>query len=314
MSELKLKFSGLCGLVPKKPIDQPNNQMRVLLVNARHAGHGTHSVYHTPVLVCENRLVKTGLGLRSPDRKYWDPRTRLSMALFSLDDQDVSIIGAPPNSLTFKGPAAVATCPTSTTMAESFAWTGPMKGVSPGSEIVKAECLAPDNVDASVAGRVAVTAGEVKTSVSAADNDKTILQWEFRQNPEEPPVPLVQALAEEVQLSYTFDTPTIELQTQKFGPPAQPTQIVRLTPIVGTAVAWILNMPWEDILSRRMYSQTDHRDPDYHFAHFYDLSESPGDKNIPYPCLDKPRCDHAPGPGLNNPQCPPVRYADNGDA
>jgi len=315
---LKLKFTGLCGLVPKKPIDEANNQLRVFLVDVRNpSGHDGHQhEQHAPVLTCEFARVVTGSGLREPDRIYMDPKHFVLMALFDLSDQDLRIDGATGNSLTFAGPSSIGTCPTINNI-DSFSWTAPLASISTGSATLRASCFSPTNVDTSVVARVSITQGVVSTSKMARDTSNKILKWEFKVSPTGSPVALKRAIGEEVELRYTFNSSDIDFKTRNFRSSTSPTETIRLKPPANNIVtAAVQNVPWKELLSVVHNPKPDHRDPDHHFVHFYDWSQTPGVKNIPHPLLTVSRCSEVPppAPGLNNTQCPPVLLGSNNGA
>jgi hypothetical protein len=314
-NHLFLQFTGLCGFVPKLPIDQANNQMRVLLVDDTMGGMMAVPAdeVHVPVLVCPWDRVAQTAGLKKPDRKYFSTDGN-KMALFFLKDQDLKISGAHADSLSIAN-YVIEHCPgvpPPPPEAVSFRWVAPIADIGPGAQDVKPACLANAGagVDSSVAARVSLTQGTIGTLDFASESNRDVIRWEFKVDGG-PAVTLQQALAETVQLDYPFPTgaTTIDLEISPLRGTGG-TQTIRLLPVAastGKVVAAICNQPLLDLFS--LVHNPGLRDADFHFKHFYDLSITPPPAlNIPYP-LD--HCGSKSGPALANPQCPPALFNPN---
>lgn len=326
-NHLLLRFTGLCGFVPKKTIDQPNNQMRVLLVDATlpdpgdpHGSH--HHEAHFPVLICDfDSVVRgpvPGVNLRAEDRIFFEGGTK--KALFFLNGQDVRVASANSDSLSIANgiSAPRPECPDVSTGPGSnrsfFEWVAPLDLISTGSQNVNPDCLKP-TPDPTVFARVALTEGSVRSFQFAVDSSGGVVKWEFKV-PAGSPVSHKQALAEVVQYDFEFQSGTsIDLISKPFGggPGQEVTIRLQLTTVGlgGQAIAQIKNIPLLDIFSTRPLPPGQ-RDIDLHFSHFYRMSNSAGAKNVPHPLSN--RCPGSGGPALGNPLCPPTSYAPNSNA
>jgi hypothetical protein len=325
-NHLLLRFTGLCGFVPKKAIDQPDNQMRVLLVDATlpdpgdpHGSH--HHEAHFPVLICDfDSVVRgpvPGVNLRAEDRIFFEGGTK--KALFFLNGQDLRVAGANPDSLSIAHGISTPRpeCPDVSTGPGSnrpfFEWVAPLDLISTGSQNVNPACL-QSNPHPSVFARVALTQGSVRTFQFAMDSSGKVVKWEFKVPAGGASVGHVQALAEIVQYDFEFQSGTsIDLISKPFGGSSGQEVTIRLqlttVGLGGQAIAVIKNIPLLDIFSTRPLPP---RDIDFHFSHFYRMSNSAGARNVPHPLAD--RCPGAGGPALGNPLCPPTSYAPNPNA
>jgi hypothetical protein len=323
---LYLRMTGLCEFVPKRDIEDPafekTNQMRVLFADSHRAPilpAGTLFIHelHMPVLVCQQGYVdRTG---RIEDRTFNDAVT--TWAVFYLDDQDISIANAQPDSLIVpQYPGGGSGCPTIKNY-RSFAWVPPLSRMSPGSEVVRPACLVDPTlgtVDSSVLARLALTQGTIETLAIAKDYSDATVEWDFK-------VPggkalYRQVMADSVQFWTTFLSPAIEITTTLFRSPTNPSvaQVftggvgsrlpIRLLPVGNQVIAWIKSMPWPDIAGTRPHPASLQRDPDFDFSYFYDLSLKPGPRTVPYQIST---CAGSVGPHLGNPNCPPGRGGAN---
>jgi len=326
-NHLFLRFTGLCGFVPKLPINQASNQMRVLLVNAQQADpndpHGSHHEPHLPVLICDwdgvERQPAPGVNLRTEDRVFFEGGTK--KALFFLAGQDVRVGSALPNSLTISNGIASPhpVCPDVTTGPGSnrsfFEWVSPLVLISSGSQNIRPACLNP-NPDPSVLARIALTEGSIRTFQFAVDSSGGVVKWEFKVPVTGTPIAHQQALAEVVQYDFEFSTgTTIDVVCRPFGGNATQDKTIRLKlttiGLGGRAIAEIKNIPLLDLFSTRPLPPG-HRDIDFHFSHFYRMSNAAGNRNVPHPLTN--RCPGTGGPALGNPLCPPTTYAPHPNA
>lgn len=257
MSELNLRFSGLCAFVPKHPLSASLNQMRTLLVDAR--GHGAHA--HVPVLVVQDGLVDINPPFRSPDGSFTIASTKYYY--FALDDQDVMVPGAQPEHLTVTTGGGSG-CPQSD--YDSFEWIVPMGGVTPGSGDVLPACLTPAGHH-SVVARVLLWEGVIEKSRFAVEPPNYVLLWEFKPAGGGAPSGHQQAMAEEIRYRYDYSTEHGDLVTTNFKSGGSP-QTIRLLPVftmMGPKLfTAVYNLPWDNIRHTLVY--TPPRQPDYHFT------------------------------------------------
>jgi hypothetical protein len=330
-TRLSVQFTGLCGIVPKLPITSTNNQATVLLADATKPPTGSHAhehETHIPVLVCGAGLVAAGG--RSPDLIF--RLKKLDLAAFYLMDQEIKVVGAHADSLTFNTGASGGDCPVSAMDEERFDWTVSLSTISPGpagqpgSGVVRSTCLDPiGSVDPAVLARVRLTRGEMRTRDLARDSSKSILKWDFRVFPHGTPIGQHHAITELLELSDGAVPNTVEFETRLL----RNTKYDEIREVFGTgsslriridsqddgtgtgnriAQAVVKNVPLADLLGLRPDLPANHRDDDSHFEHFYGLSKTPRDLNVPTPLLLLPRCPSFTGPAPMNPQCPPALY------
>jgi hypothetical protein len=324
-NRLSLLFTGLCGIVPKLPLDKPNNQATVLLVDAMATLHEPH----VPVLVCSASSVAAG---RKPDLLFGKDK-----AAFFLIDQELTVFGSTCNSLSFNYSGATGlNCPIPDDPNDPLFsdWIVPLEAISAGSGAVRDACLfnPPQVVDPKVLARIRLQQGTVQTMAIARDSSGQALNWQFLVPPPAPGIPIArqQALAEVVELTHDIGgASSIDLVTTKLRNKSQ-YQLIEDIFGVGTTTkislngvgtpgnlivqAVVKNIPWPDLFDLRPKPPVAFRLTDTHFDHFYDLSVTPGTRNVPDPLLASARCAKVVTPGPANPQCPPTRYGVNGNA
>lgn len=345
---LKLRFTGLCGFVPREPVDDSStigrNRMRVLLVDATGSdgGHGAHRhEHHEPVLVIPEEHVDSGGEGYRKGRKatIWKKDVRI----FSLMHQDLFIGKQPPDpgesTLTVEySPIPDDGCPDSQS-ARSFAWVAPMAQIDGVGDGVKMELLAADGVTA-LGARVWLTRGTLANAVFARDNG-SILKWRFTSDVGGAGGPK-QALSEEVEYSLEVSEAPFDLLTRTTvgshgGQPVYFEERVRVVfKEQDEVVGYIMNMPWMDILRRR--ESRPRRIG--HFSHLYELRRNPRqpeDRRLPEhmgaaSCSGVGVDDPSPNPiqppqaaaegeadqeeflSVTNPRCPPTQLAPDPDA
>lgn len=331
MVDLLLDLTGLCGIVPNKVITDPANRARILLVEAGEPPAGGGHVHvgpphepHISVLVCNEGSVDAS-SPRKPDLFF--QRGAILKAVFFLQDQDVSL-NTTGTALSFDSDAGAGSGCHTTTNWQKINWLASIAGISPGSDAVRSECFntPAQGVHASVAARVALLHGTLRTSALAKDGSDAVLKWDFRATGH-PDVGL-QALTEAVQLQAPLAAASCEITTsllrrarserirEIFPGGVGQSAIIRLKATAGQVFAGIANVPFADLVRLREPLPTGHRDPDAHFEHFYALSEPTtlGPKRIPHPRLGDPRCPASGPPSLRTPQCPPALFAPSASA
>ncbi|HEX3528186.1 MAG TPA: hypothetical protein VH988_14075 [Thermoanaerobaculia bacterium] len=329
-TKFALKFTGLCGIVPRLDITQTANQATVLLVDATAPPSGMSGMSmnpphepHVPILLCDAGSVRTGTGLRTPDLTF--PDGLQQMAVFYLWDQEISIVGAAPDALTFKNDSTTGQrCPAGLPPADGAPcnWIAQLSTINPqpsghvGAGAVRAACLDQyPNVDNAVLARARLTEGTIVTREFAPDSSKVVVNWDFQDLSGGPPMNRPQALAELVELSLDLGAAsTVDLRTAVcrdsqyqrianlfLGGPL----IIGLTSGTGLIEATVKNVPWADVLGMRPIPPAGQRLIDDHFDHFYDLAVNPPSRNVPRPNW---RCSGLVNPGPANPQCPPSLF------
>jgi hypothetical protein len=309
-----LSFTGLCTFVPRYDITIHANHATVLLVDA-HSAHGTsHHMPHEPVLICALGLVDPNG--RQPD--YTWPSTIKQMALFYLQDQDVS---SQPDAeqLTFTTGLKQPTdsCPTHDNYQDVL-WIAPLEEINRGSGKMKTSCLG-GGTDPSFGARVALSQGTLHSSQIARHGSKKAVIWQFGVTPNTPDIPLEQALADlatlETQVSGQANIVTTLIRpatnpivAKDFPGGVGTSQTIILKPITTGAPieARILNSPLPDIVGTPPAPNTP-RDPDYHFGQYYQLSATSG-LPLVEPFADPKAVDSCPAadvPSLNTTHCPP---------
>ncbi len=334
-THLSLQFTGLCGIVPKAPIDQGANQATLLLVDATAppAGGpmpmiGPPHEPHVPVLVCNASSVAAG---SRPPSVTFDLQG-ISLSIFYLVDQELIIKGSASSALTFTNDAGSGNgCQGPNPDYKNCNWIVSLSTISPGptpgSGVVKPACLGDlgTPIDPIVLSRIRLTEGTMSTNALAKDTGGGILKWNFRV-PGGAATGRQQALAEVVEFSRDLGsaiTVTFEaalLRSTNYD------AIQRLFNAGNTAIilkdigtnvieASIRNIPWPDLFGLRPIPPKNSRLMDTHFDHFYEMSNPPvrWDRNIPDPLAgpSDPRCPGVGGPGPNNPQCPPALFDPN---
>jgi len=332
--QLRLFFTGLCGLVPSTKSATPADPskdvavaaVRVLLAEGRglHSGHGGASQpaheYHEPVLKVRSDYVVSGSAFRPPDMSFTPPGpSSPTWAIYLLGDEDLTI-DWPGTGVDFPKPWTSIPnpmCP-SMTDRDKLEWVAPVKDIG-GLGIVHRDCLGGGH--SSVAARVRLTQGRLTTARFARDqgihNDK-ILEWNFRKNDGNNPLNKMRAVSEAVKLQLTFTGSTIDLITTPGNRVIQLRHKPSPNPGDPDLVACsILNMPWPDILRVRPAMNTE-RPHDSHFELFYEMLTNPAGavSRVPYPD-PRQHCTGSvadPDPAVSNPQCPPALYDPHIDA
>jgi len=315
----EMYLTGLCEFVPKYDFGDPahlgKNQMRVLLANSSHH-FGTGHEQHLPVLVCEYSRVDRSPGNRIEDDTFVYQNT--TWAIFNLIDQDLRIDGASPEKLNVPNLGGGGTaCSATPANYRDFAWVGPIGSITPGAGTVKNACLAAANVDPFVIARVALTQGTIETAKLARDGDRQIALWAF-----EPDQIHRRVLADLVRFWANIGTVSAKLWTNLLRTTTDPTvsalyphgpgsQLpIVIDPVANKSTVYVFNMPDPDIRQTRPAPPPGPRSPDVHFYHFYDLSTTPGSRNIPSQVAVCPESNPI-GPHQGNPNCPPVRTSAN---
>lgn len=336
MNKLFLTFTGLCEFVPRYPLEEHpgKNEMRVLLANSRHLPipHPAPHEDHLARLVCPYDSVDRSGGNRTHDDEFWDDGRR--WAVFFLDDQDL-FLGSNRKQLKIQL-SKDAECPNLDDLDNrcSFRWVGPLKLISPDSEVVKNGCFLRDFPDESVISRVALTEGSIASHTIAADDGK-IIRWRFKEPPDGREERSRRALADSVLYEMSFSSEVAKLTTRLFrdatnrrvrdiypnGPGSR--LVISLLLESNEVHASVKNMPEPDIEGTR---EPRPRSPiDHHFAHVYELSKTVNKFNVPHQagrCSGEPLKPCGLGMGLiekfsrlhrGNPNCPPALAAAHPD-
>lgn len=340
-NRLKIRFSGLCGLVPKFDLDERRNRVRVLLVDAMgHGGSGTGE-HHEPVLLlpCVHTVRDSGY------RRGWGPAcvSHTPMIVFPLARQDL-FFGDPEDEydaepeLEISCQAITKSCPRADgTDGSSLCWVASMPEVyATGGAVTPDYLNKAGSLD--LAARVLLTRGTLETAGFARDWDPNgvpdrIIQWGFGNDAGAVSSGGHRALAEVVLYTLETEESTLEL-TCRHAEIGGDQKIGIQFPQEGEVEGYVLNMPWPDILRQRRGRGY----IDLHFKHFYDLSErNVYPHNRMYPQLrrlcdgslpdaaadllnvDGPPPSAAPGEeradcdivctlSVSNPQCPPALF------
>jgi hypothetical protein len=320
MSGIDLLITGLCSFVPKYPLVDgeqcQDNEITVLLAESYkpvpgHSSH-THGEPHVPVLVCPEKYVVYGEGLRAPDAMFQPTPYPLNqdytdlMAIFYLDDQQITIEPHTLNELNVHF-GEVKDCPQSD--LTSFQWVAPLAEVNPGSERVRASCLSPE-CDPSVISRLQLRQGTVTTAKLATNIKRKVLLWYFDETDKyhrKHRRKGGRAIAATVGVHFDLDEACITFKTSLlreygggyrtsanrrveaiFGCDPEMSLPIVLEPVgIEVPKVWIKNVPWPDILQIRRL-----RDPrcDAHFAHIYKFCEYPVQVRKKVPCTTGETC------------------------
>lgn len=340
MADLYLRFTGLCGFVPREPIHMTPNQARVLLVDTSQPPGGGHAhgfphEQHVPVLVCSRSFLDPQhphpTDPREPDVLFFNDQGG-EMAGFFLNDQDVSIENTSGDPLKFlNDPSSGSGCHT-TANWWNINWMAALAKISPlpsppppgqnGSEVVGEDCFdTPPRRE--VAARVAVTQGTVRNDGLTRGINRFV-KWEFKTGGGSSPHGGNQVLAEVVQVQVPIATSPgqVDIVTSLLRQTELPAisriypsgfgqrKVIRLTPQGNMAVAVIQNVPYPNLFHLRAPLAGD-PEIDSHFEHFYDLSATPQVKRVPHPIRlpqDPIPCRASGPPTVRTPQCPPALF------
>lgn len=323
MDKLLVHMTGLCAFVPRYEIHKrkKNNQMRVLLVESNSpsdlpGGHALHAHEpHVPVLLCPcESLISDSKLYRKPDMIYG------GTAVFYLDDQDLKIKDARAERLkVVLRSNAGSGCPNGRNN-DSFEWVTSLAAASPDSEKVPDSCFGSSEVDSSVIARVELREGRISTEQLACDSPDEAILWEFK-----PPYSLKRGRHHQVAADIVrcdIDVKgTVELVTSPLRERLSNVRVeeafrgktdlsIGLRALGKAKIReihiWVKNMPWADVLGTRE-PRSYAKEPDLHFSHFYKLSSSYKNANVPHACG---RCP-VPIPHMGNPNCQPARTAPN---
>ena len=313
MSQFTLLITGLCSFVPKFPVQQADNEMTVLMVESSTeiqlgSSHQNHEL-HAPALICPLSKVLPDSGFRVPDLTFFSrpyvypsgqgiPENQQDeeMAVFFLDDQEITVADAPPDSLDIIIRDEGQYCPTTDT-PESFSWVVPIGEVNPGAELVRDRCFSSLDCDPSVISRLCLTEGSIGTGKMATTIRGKINTWQFEEAGEHQHDSADEdsrALAAVVKYACTSSSPVV-LETRLLRTRHQPRRSknrrveaifsqngggslrIRLQP---DTEAWVKVMPLLDILQIR---QLEERHSDPHFAHLYKVSDRIGELSLKVP-------------------------------
>ncbi len=297
MSNLIVTFTGLGGFVP----NTASNQASLLLFGGDlHHWRSVDSI-HLPVVVFRMDQFQDS-GIRRPDLRFQgkihphQDAAEVELGLYFLQNLDVAVAGADPNSLSIVDRSLVKECPTNADRS-SFSWLAPIDHIMSGKGTVKGSCLG-GSPPPSVAARVRLRQGELRVVHFASSPDRR--KWKFGL-PQGTPNILDRAIADVLDLEAPMGN-AVEITLTPLRQPARPGAI-RLKPVKTEDVdVSIRNLPLLDVLGVRKGTTV----LDYHFDNLYRFStEDPGQWQgyVPH------RGDFCSG-GIvvENPTCPPARF------
>lgn len=309
--KLKIKFTGLCGFVPMRPIegqnDQKYNEVEVLLVDGRHGGYEPHfpvivgeeDVNYGPQLYTRDRLphryvTKPDTEPTADARKKGPsaPKVEQHWVYYELARETLLIRPGGGYAKRY----SLHTVWNEGKAYESLRWLAPMEQATPDSGEVDPGCMErPPSSDALRASML-LTEGELRTAKIASYLDRKHITWEFKpaRDPNAAPT-LCQELADVIELSLEVDAPFVEIESVGWGDGGSPSSSFIVIPAknAGEVTLWIKNMPTEDIEERR---KQDAPRPHYDFEMLYGFSRCAGNRAVPFP---------RPSAQVSNPQCPP---------
>ncbi|HVT61754.1 MAG TPA: hypothetical protein VHR45_25570 [Thermoanaerobaculia bacterium] len=304
--KLFLKFTGLCAFVPHTS----GKAARVLLVDTSgdpsdHCAPELNEP-HEPVLVFDRRFVAAA-NRRQPDMTFSNGNP---MAICYLHDMDLAI-GAAREDALFIENGPIGNCPIDNDH-RSLAWVAALPEIDQSAGEVHAECLAASDVHPSVAARVRLTEGSLRTTELSGIPQSSWVRWSFQPRDGGRTIDLDRAMAEVVELEVDVPGSEVRLETARFRGSLAALPPLILAPRNGQVTAWVKNMPLLDVLGKRSPEAVvvnQRRAQDAHFEHFYTLSPhdpGPGRRATPFPvgtCLAA-----APPPFVPTPMCPPARF------
>lgn len=316
----KILITGLCAFVPKKEIKDyyKNNQMRLLLVDSSRPAHSQHNhELHTPVLICEEAAVTGGDRLPDLTFKY----AGSIMAVYYLDDQDVSIYPATPEKLSVDV-HPIADCiekDDDNIKKSSFLFVPYLEEISPGSGCAYSYCLAKEDVHPDVSSRMVLDQGTIRTGQLTVRRDKRVVNWLYKMMAEkrDDVVQHRQVAADIVEVE--VDLTDLIFETKPFRRDRKNPRVreifaddkpkmIRLKP--GDKPIFIKNMPWPDLLGSRFEDGYD-RDVDSDFSHFYKIVQGHGDVRVPH---FRKLCQGSDVRHAGNPNCQPCRLCSDENA
>ena len=298
--KVELRFTGLCAFVPEKPIDQPDNEATVLLVNARESEHGPHHA----LFFCEPQFYEATAGNRphATQFDYKKPPITLMKAC-ALSGEAITIVGRNAageriepnrNGLTFvtglREPGSL--CPDEEDYTD-FSW------VARNPFPLKPEVLA--STDPNLLGvKMRLTQGELKCA-AFRKTGRGIVRWMFGSATSE-------ALAEEVlyELEFPDDRGVthVILESTPFLGGTQADLVLTPRADLNLVEGWIVNMPLAGLIGvdpeRPMES-------DHHYHEYYRFCEGTPSGPIPIPDTVSfcPLFIAA-----SNPKCPPTMFSE----
>jgi hypothetical protein len=293
-----LKFTGLCAFVPHEG-DEEN--MRVILGNARDHAAGLHHMRHLAVLLVERRGLVSGYrdGSFPVDGKIGGYGS-VDMIALPLEGEDLKIEPDTGALTLAPGPHPDDVCPNAKN-ATGFHWIARTADVGEGQISSRAFSGKHPHL---VLARLKIRGGTLRTAAfSLTSNGERILKWQFRPTTGGGgPIGRPRALAEAMELSQQVSGNQVTLVSDLQG------KDIVLKPIDGLVNAWMINMPKEDILGGPSKAP---KPPDFHFVHFYRLSTRGASQHIPFPLPEEDDTCPIPKPpivNLSNPRCPPALF------
>jgi hypothetical protein len=318
---LTIRFTGLCGFVPKRPTIPPNsnNEMTVLLnrasVSAAMAGHCTGGGHqHSSSTPIDAHVPILHLPLDQLKDQGQADFVFGKRAAFFLTGYEVSIEGASPRSLSVTDGDLTANDPNNDPNEywpilpddQRFSWVAPISQALNAPQVDpacggKGETLHPD-----VAARFRLRQGTLGISPRSINQEVYIFGLKAKSEAARPG-DYAQFLAEEVV--YTYDPGGRDVFLY-FDAQAHDVASWRLQLNGGVPLDLVVvNLPLFDALGSRKGEEpilNGHRSGDEHFDHFYrflSAAFAPGQGRIPYAKRRIPG-----NSSVTHPRCPPARY------
>ncbi|HXU33501.1 MAG TPA: hypothetical protein VN851_23275 [Thermoanaerobaculia bacterium] len=286
-----LNIHGLCFYVP----EDDGKAMRVLLVDpptpsASSSGAGDHHEadhsaapllthqhdVHLPLLVV-NELDIDPDSMRMPDFQYSDGNRQGAFYLRNLQFG----LGSTEKKLDIDE-RPTGTCPLPGNLS-SFNWVVPLDRVDPSLGHLDPRCLSQDldQIHPTVAARVSLREGKLRTSTFASARSRPSTIWEFVPSSGGSPSHR-QAVADVVQFEIYVADDDLVINFEPLRPDASTLPLTISPRDDETEVtASLLCMPIEDVLGLRPAEELipgQQRPRDLHFSHFFDLF-GPGHAN-----------------------------------
>lgn len=319
MANFELRFTGLCTFSP----DQ-SGARKVMLVNAfdHHAGEQAHeAALLAPV---ENVVTPAEEAQARPHDFPFDGTLagfgsgNMYGFIFRGEDLTIKTLNDKPPLEVAPGPDQTAECPTPGHDDKAFGWVASLTKAE-GAR-VNGNALNGKDPDL-VLARLLLDRGTLSTE-SFMRHNGSIARWKYLDSPSsDDPTQRPRALAEVVFFSGAFSGSRLIIESTGFR---QSFLSIYLKPdSLGRIVAWLVNMPHADIVSR---DRTPGVDPDriHHFRMVYRLSDKPRGNRHPHRLgsCDRPpdrgeirqtpsrkSVEKAgPDPAPSNPRCPPLQF------
>ncbi len=264
-----VEFRGLCAFVPSHGIDQQNDLISVLLVNAGETAKDNFNVpldLHFPMIRCQlGDLENAGSG---PDEAQF---------VMPLSREDIVIAPqsttSPPVSVTLGVRPPGQEAPANQAQDADFSWVPKLEDVLMNAGELNPDCLELNPVEGRVIARVHLTEGDLKTVMVGRFNGVPVVT-EFRAADTPSSVNVLrQAIATRAGLELDVDGP-VTILTRKFdGSPGRKI-VFRPAAAGGERRIQILNLCADALLESEDFQARKTPTADVDFAWFYLLSNA----------------------------------------